>query len=98
MTGCAHASFILTYTAWDLAPFAEDLGDTVPETRIVNPQFVWDPERRFLLRAKLEAAFFHLCGITRGDLAYIMDNFPIVRRHAETTHGAYRAKRVTGEI
>lgn len=43
----------LTYTAEDLRPFAEDMGyDGEP--------FVWDDERRFQLRAELDAAFFHL--------------------------------------
>ena len=43
----------LTYTAWDLAPFAKDCGYN-------GPPFRWDEERRFLLRAELDAAFFHL--------------------------------------
>lgn len=43
----------LTYTAWDLQPFAQDAGWD-------GPPFRWDEERRFLLRAELDAAFFHL--------------------------------------
>lgn len=43
----------LTYTAWDLEPFARDCGYD-------GPPFRWDEERRFLLRAELDAAFFHL--------------------------------------
>jgi hypothetical protein len=43
----------LTYTAWDLAPFARDLGYS-------GPPFRFDPERRLLLRCELDAAFFHL--------------------------------------
>jgi len=43
----------LTYTAWDLQPFAEDCGWS-------GPPFRWDEERRFLLRCELDAAFFHL--------------------------------------
>ena len=43
----------LTYTAWDLEPFARDCGND-------GPPFRWDEERRFLLRAELDAAFFHL--------------------------------------
>lgn len=43
----------LTYTAWDLEPFARDCG-------YAGPPFRWDEERRFLLRAELDAAFFHL--------------------------------------
>lgn len=43
----------LTYTAWDLEPFALDCGYD-------GPPFRWDEERRFQLRAELDAAFFHL--------------------------------------
>jgi hypothetical protein len=43
----------LTYTAWDLEPFAKDCGWSGPPCR-------WDEERRFLLRSELDAAFFHL--------------------------------------
>ena len=81
----------LTYTAWDLQPFAEDLG-------YAGPPFRWDEERRFLLRCELDAAFFHLYGINREDAAYILDTFPIVRRKDEERHGEYRTKRVILEI
>ena len=43
----------LTYTTWDLQPFARDCG-------YLGPPFRWDEERRFLLRCELDAAFFHL--------------------------------------
>jgi hypothetical protein len=43
----------LTYTAWDLQPFANDCGWP-------GPPFRWDEERRVLLRCELDAAFFHL--------------------------------------
>ncbi|MEJ5366076.1 MAG: hypothetical protein WHS86_13305 [Desulfosoma sp.] len=43
----------LTYTAWDMEPFARDCGYD-------GPPFRWDEERRFLLRCELDAAFFHL--------------------------------------
>ncbi len=43
----------LTYTAWDLEPFAEDCGWD-------GPPFRWNEDRRFLLRCELDAAFFHL--------------------------------------
>lgn len=43
----------LTYTAYDLQPFARDCGHH-------GPPFRWDDERRFLLRCELDAACFHL--------------------------------------
>ena len=75
----------LSYTAVDLEPFALDVGfDTSP--------FRWDPERRFVIRCELDAAFFHLYGIERDDADYIMEQFPIVRRHDEKAYGSYRTK------
>jgi len=75
----------LTYTAWDLEPFARDCGfDGSP--------FRWDEARRFQLRCELDAAFFHLYGISRDDVEYIMETFPIVKRKDEAQHGTYRTK------
>ncbi|MCX4659630.1 Eco57I restriction-modification methylase domain-containing protein [Streptomyces uncialis] len=85
------ASFItprvleLTYTADDMAPFARDLGDTCAPFR-------WDESRRAIIRAELDALFFHLYGITRDDVSYILDTFPIVKRKDEAAHGTYRTK------
>jgi hypothetical protein len=81
----------LSYTAWDLQPFAQDCGYD-------GPPFCWDEERRFLLRCELDAAYFHLYGIARDDVDYIMETFPIVKRKDEAAHGEYRTKRVILEI
>jgi len=81
----------LTHTAYDLRPFAQDCG-------YYGPPFCWNEERRFLLRCELDAAYFHLYGITRDDVDYIMDTFPIVRRKDEAAHGEYRTKRTILEI
>lgn len=80
----------LTYTAWDLEPFARDVGDD-------GPPYIWDPARRFLLRAELDAAFFHLYGLSRDDVGYIMETFPIVKKNDEKAHGEFRTKRVVLE-
>ena len=50
------------------------------------------------MRCELDAAYFHLYGIARDDVAYIMDTFPIVKRKDEAAHGEYRTKRVILEI
>lgn len=81
----------LTYTAWNLEPFARDCG-------YGGPPFRWDEERRFLLRCELDAAYFHLYGIARDDVAYILDTFPIVKRKDLAAHGEYRTQRVILEI
>lgn len=41
----------LSYTAYDLTGFAQDIGDN-------GPPFVWDNDRRAVLRAELDAAYF----------------------------------------
>ena len=63
-----------------------------------GPPFRWDEVHRFLLRCELEAAYFHLCGIERGGVDYIMETFPIVKRKDEAAHGEYRTKRIILEI
>ena len=75
----------LTYTAYDMAPFARDLGyDGQP--------YRWDEEERRHLRARLDALYFHLYGLTREDASYVLDTFPIVRREDEAKYGRYRTK------
>jgi hypothetical protein len=51
-----------------------------------------------LLRAELDAAFFHLYGVSREDTDHILDTFPIVRRKDEAQFGEYRTKRLILEI
>jgi len=81
----------LTFTAWDLQPFARDVGDE-------GPPYIWEPERRFMLRCELDAAFFHIYGISRDDVDYILDTFPVVKKNDEkTTFGEFRTKRVVIE-
>ncbi|MFI8288197.1 Eco57I restriction-modification methylase domain-containing protein [Streptomyces sp. NPDC085614] len=86
-----HTEFItprlleLTYTAHDMTAFARDLGDT-------GAPFRWDPDRRAVIRAELDALFFHLYGITRDDTAYILDTFNVTRDNDIKAHGEYRTK------
>jgi hypothetical protein len=81
----------LSYSAWDLEPFAKDCG-------YEGAPFKWDEDRRFLLRCELDAAYFHLYEMGRGDVDYIMETFPIVKRRDEAKYGDYRTKRVILEI
>jgi len=108
----------LTYTAWDLQPFAQDILDEVgsetwarwfadaPIHTSPSPEwaagpapapFVWNEERRAILRAELDGLYAHLYGLTREELAYILDTFPIVRRKDEEKYGEYRTKRMVLE-
>jgi hypothetical protein len=69
--------FELSYTAFDIEPFAHELGDD-------GPPFRWDEERRFMMRAELDAIFFHLYNIKRDDANYIMDSFRAFRNNDPT--------------
>lgn len=68
----------LTYTADDLESFYADVvaenpawdDRTVPER---GKPWRWNPERRALLRAELDAIYARLYGLTRDELRYILD-------------------------
>lgn len=76
----------LTYTAHDLAGFARDLD-------YEDPPFCWNEVRRARIRAELDAAFFHLYGISHDDAAYIMDTFTVFKsRDEQRNGGVYKTK------
>lgn len=92
----------LTYTAYDMRPFAKDMG-------YAGEPFRWNEERRALLRAELDAYYAKLYGLTRDELRYILDprdvygpDFPgetfRVLKEKEIRHfGEYRTRRLVLE-
>ncbi len=76
----------LTYTAHDMEAFARDMGhDGAP--------FPWDEMDRLKRRAKLDALYFILYGITsRDDVDYIYSTFPIVEREEMAVHKRYLSR------
>ncbi|MGV0741018.1 Eco57I restriction-modification methylase domain-containing protein [Mycolicibacterium sp. XJ870] len=54
--------------------------------------WVTDIDERARVRAELDAYFFHLYGLDRDDVDYVMETFPIVRRKDEANHGTFRTK------
>jgi hypothetical protein len=92
----------LTYTAHDLAPFARDLGYD-------GPPFAWNPERRALLRAELDACYAKRYGLTRDELRYILDpadiygddypseTFRVLQKNETRQFGEYRTRRLVLE-
>ena len=80
----------LAYTSWRLKPYAQELGDD-------GPPFRWDPERRALLRADLDAAFMHMHGLNRQEAEHVLNSFFVVRKYDERDHGEYRTKRLVLE-
>ncbi|MFJ3987672.1 DNA methyltransferase [Streptomyces sp. NPDC090032] len=75
----------LTFTSRDMASFARDHGDE-------GAPFRWNEERRELIRAELDAAMFHIYGLGREDVEYVMGTFPTVRKRDEAAHGTYRTR------
>ena len=51
-----------------------------------------DEEERRHLRARLDALYFHLYGLTKEDAEYVLDTFPIVRKEDEAAFGCYRTR------
>ena len=75
----------LTYTAHDIQAFARDIGyDGEP--------FIWDDNERMHLRARLDALYFILYGISKDNAEYILSTFPIVQREDETQHGRFMTR------
>jgi hypothetical protein len=80
----------LSYTSWRIRPYAVDNGDD-------GPPFRWLAERRELIRAELDAAMFHLYGLTRPQVAHVLDSFFVVRKYEQRDHGEFRTKRLVLE-
>jgi hypothetical protein len=89
----------LVYTAYDMKPFAEDMGyDGEP--------FIWDENRRAKLRAELDAKYAKLYGLTRDELRYILDpaniygaefpseTFRVLKNKEINKYGEYRTQRL----
>jgi len=59
-----------------MSPFARGLGHH-------GPPLPWDEEARRHLLARLDALYFHLYGLDRDDVSYILSTFPIIQRQDE---------------
>jgi hypothetical protein len=77
----------LSYTAWDMEAFARDQEDA-------GPPFRWSEERRTLIRAELDAAFFHLYGLDRDEAEHVMDSFEVLCHNEERRFGDFRTKQL----
>lgn len=92
----------LTYTAYDLKPFAEDLN-------YHGEPFKFDPIRRHQLKSELDAYYAKLYGLTRDDLRYILDpadvmgadypseTFRVLKNKELKEFGEYRTQRLVLE-
>lgn len=92
----------LVYSAWDIKPFAEDLG-------FMGAPFRWNEERRAILRAELDAYYAHLYRLTRDELRYLLnpkdvfgadfpsETFRVLSDKEKSAYGEYRTRRLVLE-
>ncbi len=83
---------VLVGSGEEMHDFISELG----RSRLVP--VAWDPEKRFRCRVELDAAFFHLFGVARDDVHYIMESFPIVKRKDAAAFGSYRTKELILQV
>ncbi|WP_260681767.1 Eco57I restriction-modification methylase domain-containing protein [Gordonia rubripertincta] len=88
------------YVAKDNAPWHQGISsDSWVDKRISSAESHFHAlDQRSFARAEIDAGFFHLYEISRDDVDYIMDTFPIVKRKDEAEFGEYRTKRMILEI
>ncbi|HBO3944110.1 TPA: N-6 DNA methylase [Pseudomonas aeruginosa] len=91
----------LTYTACDLEGWARELG-------YIGSPFVFDAERRAVIRAELDAYYARLYGLSEKDLKFILDpesvapgypseTFSVLQRNEIREFGEYRTKKLVLE-
>ena len=89
----------LTYTSNAMRPFARDIG-------YEGAPFRFDPGRRAILRAELDAIFANLYGLSRDELRFILDpadthgpdypteTFRVLKKNEIREFGEYRTQRL----
>ena len=106
----------LCYFNHDLDGWAEELWDELTsEQREELPQigekepFIYNPEKRAVWQAELDAIFAHLYGLSTEDLRYILDpedvcgegcineTFRVLKDNEIRQYGEYRTKRLVME-
>ena len=106
----------LCYFNHDMDGWAEELWEEMnEEQRAELPQlgaqqpWIYDPERRTILQAELDAIFAHLYGLNTEDLRYILDpedvcgkgcineTFRVLKDNEIRQYGEYRTKRLVLE-
>lgn len=79
---------------------------TTPHSPLPIPPFIWDENRRAILRAELDAKYAKLYGLTREELRYILDpadvygpdfpseTFRVLKNNEIKKYGEYRTQRL----
>ncbi|KZK81221.1 putative type I restriction enzymeP M protein [Pseudovibrio sp. Ad13] len=77
----------LFYTNWELESLAKSIGMELPPFR-------WNPLRRQMLQAEIDAAILHLYGLDEEQAAWVIDSFTVLRKYEERDHEEFRTKRL----
>ena len=82
----------LTYTSHDLIDWAEDIG-------YEGEPFIWDEERRLKLKSELDALFFHMYGLNREQVEWVLESFNVLKGYEEKSfdkggYGEFKTKRL----
>jgi N-6 DNA Methylase len=87
----------LSYTSWRLADYARDvLG--LSATADPGPPFRWVPSRREHMQADVDAAMFHVYGLSQPEVERVLDSFLVLRKYEERDYGDFRTKRLVLEV
>ena len=81
----------LSYTTYSVSPFARECGDD-------GAPFRWSSGRRALIQAELDAAVFHLYGVSRSQVNWVLDSFRVLEKNESKDYGEYRTKRLILEV
>ncbi|WP_461246559.1 Eco57I restriction-modification methylase domain-containing protein [Treponema sp. R6D11] len=106
-----QAAALEEFTQYDTAHLPEKAEVQGKLTGLASylPPFVFDPGRRALLRAALDARYARLYGLTRDDLRYILDpadlmgedypseTFRVLKKNEIDEYGEYRTRRLVLE-
>jgi hypothetical protein len=74
----------------ELVCVSSDLVEFARATLGRDAVFKWDPGRRELLQAELDAALFHHFGMSRLDVEHVLATFPKVRDYDQKQYGEFR--------
>ncbi len=80
----------LTYNSYSLQNFAIDVGYN-------GEPFKWDAEERMILQTELDAIYAHLYNISKDDLIYILETFPLKKKKDIKEFNEYKTKRLVLE-
>ncbi len=75
----------LTYTAPDLTDFARACGWN-------GATFGFDEERRWTVCCEIDAALFHVYGLSRGEVEHVLGSFPVLERRERHRFGSFRSR------